>query len=92
MAILFNEKAKTFTLHTRNTSYQMKIGSFDYLLHLYYGPCVPDEDMSYQIMEYNRGFSGNLTNPGMHAPSPWTPSPRNSPPTAREISAFQALR
>ena len=59
MAILFNEKAKTFTLHTRNTSYQMKIGSFDYLLHLYYGPCVPDEDMSYQIMEYDRGFSGN---------------------------------
>ena len=59
MAIIFNEKAKTYTIHTKNTTYQMKIGNLDYLLHLYYGPTVTDPDMSYQIMQYDRGFSGN---------------------------------
>ena len=59
MAIFYNEKKKTITLHTRNTSYQMKIGNLDYLLHLYYGPAIPDEDMNYQVMQYDRGFSGN---------------------------------
>ena len=50
MAIIFNEKARTITLQTKNTSYQMKIGNLDYLLHLYYGPAIPDEDMNYQVM------------------------------------------
>ena len=50
MGIIFNQKSKTFTLNTRNTSYQMKIGNLDYLLHLYYGPSISDEDMSYQII------------------------------------------
>lgn len=59
MGIIFNEKSKTLTLNTRNTSYQMKIGNLDYLLHLYYGPSICDADMSYQIMQYDRGFSGN---------------------------------
>ncbi len=38
MAIIFNEQTKTITLHTKNTSYQMKIGNLSYLLHHYYGP------------------------------------------------------
>ena len=59
MGIIFNETTKTITLHTRHTSYQMKIGNLDYLLHLYYGPSIRDTDMSYQIMQYDRGFSGN---------------------------------
>ena len=59
MAIIYHEKTKTITLHTKNTSYQMKIGNLDYLLHLYYGPTIPDEDMNYQVMQYDRGFSGN---------------------------------
>jgi alpha-galactosidase len=59
MSIIFNEKSNTITLHTRNSSYQMKIGNLDYLFHLYYGPVIPDADMSYQIMQYDRGFSGN---------------------------------
>lgn len=37
----------------------MKIGNLDYLLHLYYGPKLHDADLSYQIMQYDRGFSGN---------------------------------
>lgn len=59
MGIVFNSTAKTITLHTKNTSYQMKTGNLDYLLHLYYGPSIRDTDMSYQIMQYDRGFSGN---------------------------------
>ena len=59
MSIIFNEQSKTFTLHTRHTTYQMKIGNLDYLLHLYYGPTMYDTDLSYQIMQYDRGFSGN---------------------------------
>lgn len=59
MSIIFNEQTKTITLQTKNTSYQMKIGNLDYLLHLYYGPTIYDADMTYQIMQYDRGFSGN---------------------------------
>lgn len=59
MSIIFNEKTDTLTLHTKHTSYQMKIGNLDYLLHLYYGPTIYDADMTYQIMQYDRGFSGN---------------------------------
>lgn len=59
MGIIYNEERRTFTLHTRNTSYQMKRGNLDYLLHLYYGPTIGDTDMSYQIRQYDRGFSGN---------------------------------
>lgn len=59
MGIVYNEKHRTITLHTKSSSYQMKIGNLDYLLHLYYGPSICDADMSYQIMQYDRGFSGN---------------------------------
>ena len=59
MSICFNEKSKTFTLHTKHTSYQMKIGESKYLFHLYYGPTMTDPDLDYLIMQYDRGFSGN---------------------------------
>ncbi len=59
MGIIYNKKTGTFTLHTKNSSYQMKIGNLDYLFHLYYGPSLRDADLSYQIMQYDRGFSGN---------------------------------
>lgn len=59
MGIIYNKTTNTITLHTRHSSYQMKIGNLDYLFHLYYGPHICDADMSYQIMQYDRGFSGN---------------------------------
>ncbi len=59
MGIVYNKKNGTFSLHTKNSSYQMKIGNLDYLFHLYYGPALHDADLSYQIMQYDRGFSGN---------------------------------
>ena len=59
MSIIYNKSKKTFTLHTAHTSYQMKAGHLKYLNHLYYGPTMRDADLSYQIMQYDRGFSGN---------------------------------
>ncbi|MBQ6489274.1 MAG: alpha-galactosidase [Solobacterium sp.] len=37
----------------------MKIGNLDYVNHLYYGASIRDEDLSYLIKRYDRGFSGN---------------------------------
>ena len=59
MAIIIDEKNKLFTLHTRNTTYQMKADSFGTLLHTYYGKRIDDSDMSYLIVNKDRGFSGN---------------------------------
>ncbi len=59
MAIIFNGKKKTFSLHTSGTTYQLKIGNLNYVKHLYYGPRILDEDLIYLIRRYDRGFSGN---------------------------------
>ena len=59
MAIVFNEDKKTFSLHTVKTTYQLKIGHLNYINHLYYGATIRDEDLSYLIRRYDRGFSGN---------------------------------
>ena len=37
MSILFDEEQQLFTLHTAQTTYQMKVDAFGFLLHLYYG-------------------------------------------------------
>lgn len=58
MSITYDPIAKTITLNTRKSSYQMKIGPCDILLHTYYGPCAKG-DMSYLIPYRDRGFSGN---------------------------------
>lgn len=59
MPILFHEKTRTFTLQTKDTTYQMQVGKYDYLLHLYYGKKVEDTSLSYLIQSIDRGFSGN---------------------------------
>ena len=59
MAIVYNEKKQTFSLHTAKTTYQLKIGNLNYVNHLYYGATIRDEDLSYLIRRYDRGFSGN---------------------------------
>lgn len=58
MAITYENVGQTITLETRNTTYQMKIGQYGYLLHTYYGRKT-DGDMSYLIAQKDRGFSGN---------------------------------
>ena len=59
MAVIYNKEKKTFSLHTAKTTYQLKIGNLDYVNHLYYGATIHDEDLSYLIRRYDRGFSGN---------------------------------
>ena len=59
MAIVYNEKKQTFSLHTAKTTYQLKIGNLNYVNHLYYGATIRDEDLYYLIRRYDRGFSGN---------------------------------
>ena len=59
MAIVYNEIKQTFSLHTSKTTYQLKIGNLNYVNHLYYGATIRDEDLSYLIRRYDRGFSGN---------------------------------
>lgn len=58
MSILYDEKQKTLTLHTKKTTYQMQIDRYGFLLHLYYGKRA-DGCMDYLLTYYDRGFSGN---------------------------------
>ncbi|MCD7817644.1 MAG: alpha-galactosidase [Lachnospiraceae bacterium] len=37
MPILIDEQNKIFTIHTKNSTYQMAVGEYGHLLHLYYG-------------------------------------------------------
>ncbi|MEY8338044.1 alpha-galactosidase [Lachnospiraceae bacterium 62-35] len=57
MSVIYNESKQTFTLQTANSTYQMKISEYGYLLHLYYGDKIDDEDLSYLIQLQDRGFS-----------------------------------
>ena len=63
MAILFQEEKRIFTLQTKQTTYQMKVDDFGFLLHLYYGTRVSG-DMDYLLTYYDRGFSGNPNDVG----------------------------
>lgn len=58
MGITFDEKNKTFTLHTKSAMYQMQVDKYGFLLHLYYGKKVQG-CMDYLLTYYDRGFSGN---------------------------------
>lgn len=46
------------TIQTKHTTYQMGVNHLGFLLHLYYGPGT-NGDLSYLLMDYDRGFSGN---------------------------------
>ncbi len=65
MAIYFNESTRQFILRTDSSSYQMQIGKFGYLFHLYYGKRVEEMDLSYLLREVGRAFSGNPYEAGM---------------------------
>ncbi len=58
MSIVYDEKNKTLSLHTKNTTYQMQIDRYGFLLHLYYGSRA-EGCMDYLLTYYDRGFSGN---------------------------------
>lgn len=58
MAIIYHPNRKIFSLHTRNTTYQMMADQYGYLLHLYYG-ATNHGLMDYALSYADRGFSGN---------------------------------
>lgn len=58
MAILFDKNKNIFTLHTDNTTYQMQVDKYGFLLHLYYGRRTKGT-MEYLLVYADRGFSGN---------------------------------
>ena len=62
MAICVQENF--ISLHTKNTTYQMKVDKFDYLLHLYYGKRT-EGIMDYLLTYYDRGYAGVLDESGM---------------------------
>ncbi len=57
--IAYNEETKVFTLHTKNSMYQMQVRDYDTLVHLYYGADIGDTEASHRIICLDRGFSGN---------------------------------
>lgn len=58
MAIYYQHENQIFTLQTENSTYQMKVDKFGFLLHLYYGGKTAG-NMDYLLTCYDRGFSGN---------------------------------
>lgn len=58
MAIQYQQEKQLFSLNTRHTTYQMKVDSKGFLLHLYYGGRISG-NMGYLLTYYDRGFSGN---------------------------------
>ena len=58
MGIIYCEKDRTFTLQTKETTYQMQVDQYGFLLHLYYGKKA-EGCMDYLLTYYDRGFAGN---------------------------------
>ena len=59
MAIIMNQVEQVITLQTKRSTYQMKVGDYGVLLHLYYGARVEDCTMDYLLHKKDVGFSGN---------------------------------
>ena len=59
MSIRYVKESGQLILETANTGYQIKIDEQGYVQHLYYGPRLGQDDMSYAFRIYDRGFSGN---------------------------------
>ena len=62
--IILDKENKLITLHTENTTYQMKAGTYNVLLHTYYGPRLTGSDLSYLLRSKERGFSPNPNETG----------------------------
>ena len=76
MAILYQEEQRLFTIHTIQSTYQMKVDRFGYLLHLYYGD-RSEGSMEYLLTYADRGFQEIPMRPVRTGPIPWTPFRRN---------------
>ena len=59
MPILFDDSINLFSLQTCHSTYQMLVGPYGFLLHLYYGAKIENQNLGYLIQQQDRGFSGN---------------------------------
>ena len=59
MSIIYNQTKHVFSIHTANSTYQMKVSEYGHLLHLYYGKKISDEDVSYLIPHVVRSHESN---------------------------------
>jgi alpha-galactosidase len=59
VAIIVDDINRVFTLHTKDSTYQMKADAHCFLLHLYYGTRADNTDFSFLLQQHDRGFSGN---------------------------------
>ena len=64
MSIYFDEAAKTITIETRDSGYQMAVDHYGYLRHVYYGRRIGRESLTYLHRCYDRAFSGNPSHTG----------------------------
>ncbi len=62
--IVLDQENKIFTLHTLNTTYQMKADQYNVLLHTYYGTKIDSCDLSGLIQCGGRSFSPNPNEAG----------------------------
>ena len=64
MSVVYNREEGIITLNTLNTTYQMKVGQFGHLYHVYYGKKT-EGDMSYLLTFFDRGSAGNPYEAGL---------------------------
>ena len=58
MAIKYDEEKNTFTINTDNSTYQMKVDRYGFLLHLYYGART-EGCIDYMFIYVDRGLSAS---------------------------------
>ena len=85
MAILIDNDKNIFTLHTDNSTYQMQVDKYGFLLHLYYGRKTKGT-MDYLLTYADRDFPGIHTTSARIGLIPWMHSPRNFLVREMEIS------
>ena len=61
MPIHYYEQTQTFRIDADKTSYAFRVGPRGVLLHLYFGPHIPDEDLS--GLEFSLGLASFSPNP-----------------------------
>ena len=62
--IVLDRENRIFTLHTLNTTYQMKADQYNVLLHTYYGSRIDGCDLSVLIQCNDRSFTPNPNEAG----------------------------
>ena len=50
MGIVYSKSDRTFTIQTKNTTYQMQVDPYGFLLHLYYGKKTDGSCMDYLLL------------------------------------------